>query len=159
SVRAAGLSGDRDLMITSGTNGGLMLSLCCTVNPGDEVIIFDPYFVSYPQLVRLVGGVPVFIDTYPDFDLDVDRVKAAITPRTKAILCTLPANPRGRVPPVDAVRSLAELADRQGVLLISDEIYRLFTYAGPFISPATFNERVLVVDGFSKTYSMTGWRL
>src|SRR5207253_9951831 len=83
---------DRRLMITSGTSGGLTVALSCTINAGDEVIIFDPYFVLYPHMVRLAGGTPVFIDTYPTCTIDVDRVRAAISPRTKAIVVNSPAN-------------------------------------------------------------------
>jgi aspartate/methionine/tyrosine aminotransferase len=150
---------DREVFITSGTSGGLTLALCCTVNPGDEVIVFDPYFVMYPHLVTLAGGTAVFIDTYPDFAIDVDRVRAALTPRTKAILVNSPANPTGRVHPRDVLRDLAALAAQRGVLLMSDEVYRVFCYDQPFVSPAEFNEDVLVFDGFSKAYGMTGWRL
>src|SRR3954464_15932719 len=88
---------DREVFITSGTSGGLVLALCCTVNPGDEVLVFDPYFVMYPHLVALAGGVSVFVETYPDFDIDLDRVRAALTPRTKLILLNSPANPTGKV--------------------------------------------------------------
>jgi aspartate aminotransferase/aminotransferase len=84
---------DRRVMITSGTSGGLVLALMALVNPGDEVIVFDPYFVVYEPLVAVVGGRPVLVDTYPDFRIDMDRVRAAITPRTKAILFNSPANP------------------------------------------------------------------
>jgi aspartate aminotransferase/aminotransferase len=150
---------DREVVVTSGTSGGLMLALCTTVDPGDEVILFDPYFVSYPHLVTLAGGRAVVIDTYPDFTLDVNRVRDAITPRTKAILIASPANPSGVVLPRQTVRDLAELARERGVLLISDEIYRVFCYDEPFCSPAEFNPDVLVVDGFGKAYGMTGWRL
>jgi aspartate aminotransferase/aminotransferase len=150
---------DREVFITSGTSGGLMLALCCTVNPGDEVIVFDPYFVMYPHLVTLAGGTTVLVDTYPDFSIDEDRVRAALTPRTKAILVNSPANPTGRVHPREVLRDLAKLAAERGVLLMSDEVYRVFCYDQPFSSPAEFNEDVLVFDGFSKAYGMTGWRL
>jgi aspartate aminotransferase/aminotransferase len=150
---------DREVILTSGTSGALVLALLATVNPGDEVILFDPYFVGYPAMVTLAGGVPVFIDTYPNFDLDVNRVEAAITPRTKAILFNAPGNPSGVVPSPAAIRDLARLAQRRGVLLISDEIYRSFSYGEPFTSPATYNQETLVVDGFGKTYGITGWRL
>jgi aspartate aminotransferase/aminotransferase len=150
---------DRDLLVTSGTSGGLMVALCSTINPGDEVIFFDPYFVLYPSLVELTGGKSVVIDTYPDFTIDPDRVRAAITPRTKAILFNSPGNPTGRSPSVEVIRDLAVLARDKGVLLISDEIYSAFSYDKPFHSPAEFNEDVLVIDGFSKAYGMTGWRL
>lgn len=150
---------DREVILTSGTSEALVLALLATVNPDDEVILFDPYFAGYPAMVTMCGGVPVLIDTYPDFALDVGKVEAAITPRTKAILFNAPANPSGAVPPQDAIRDLVRLAERRGVLLISDEIYRSFNYGEPFTSPAKFNEQTLVVDGFGKTYGITGWRL
>jgi aspartate/methionine/tyrosine aminotransferase len=152
-------SADREVFLTSGTSGGLVLALCCTINPGDEVLVFDPYFVMYPHLVALAGGVSVFVDTYPDFDIDLDRVRAALTPRTKLILLNSPANPTGKVLPRSTLRDLAQLAHERGVLLLSDEIYSAFCYDEPFCSPLEFNDDVLVLDGFSKTYGMTGWRL
>jgi aspartate/methionine/tyrosine aminotransferase len=150
---------DRDVFITSGTSGGLLLALCTTVNPGDEVIVFDPYFVMYPPLISLAGGVPVYVDTYPDFAIDPDRVQAALTPRTKAILVNSPANPTGRMIPREVLRDLARLAQQNGILLLSDEVYRVFSYDQEFSSPAEFSEEVVVFDGFSKAYGMTGWRL
>jgi aspartate aminotransferase len=150
---------DRDVLITSGTSGGLMLALCATVNPGDEVIIFDPYFVSYPHLITLAGGRAIIIDTYPHFEVDVERVAAAITPRTKAILFSSPSNPTGVCLRPATLQALAELARARGILLIADEIYRAFSYDEPFHSAAELDPNVLVVDGFGKTYGMTGWRL
>ena len=85
------------MFVTSGTSGGLVLAMLSLVNPGDEVIVFDPFFVMYEPLVQLVGGKPVLIDTYPDFRIDLDRVADAITPRTKLILLNSPANPTGAV--------------------------------------------------------------
>jgi aspartate aminotransferase/aminotransferase len=149
----------REVVVTSGTSGALTLALCCVVNPGDEVIILDPYFLIYPHLVTLAGGTSVFVDTYPDFDLPVDKIVAALTPRTKAILLNSPNNPTGKVYSREKVRQLAQLAAERKILLISDEIYSLFTYENEFPSPAEYNEDVLVIDGFSKTYAMTGWRL
>jgi aspartate/methionine/tyrosine aminotransferase len=150
---------DRQVLVTSGTSGGLMLALFCVVDPGDEVIIFDPYFVMYPHVIVLTGGVPVVVDTYPDFHIDVDKVAAAITPRTKAIIVNSPTNPTGVVHPRSCLADLARLARERGVLLMSDEVYRVFCYDEPFVSPAEFNDEVLVFDGFSKAYGMTGWRL
>lgn len=150
---------DRELFVSSGTSGALVLALATLVNPGDEVIQFDPYFVMYPHLVALVGGRSVFVDTYPDFRIDLDRVRAAITPRTKCILVNSPANPTGVVAREDELRGLAQLAAEHDVALISDEVYRAFCYGAKFHSPAEWNEKVIVVDGFSKAYGMTGWRL
>ena len=93
----------------------------------------------YPSLVRLVGGVPIFVDTYPDFRIDVDQVAAKITPRTKAILFNSPANPTGVTASVAEIRALAELAAERNVVLVSDEIYSLFHYDAKFVSPAAYN--------------------
>ncbi len=150
---------DRDVFITSGTSGGLNLAILSLVNPDDEVIIFDPYFVMYEPLIQLVGGRPVLIDTYPHFRIDLDRVRDAITPRTKMILFNSPANPTGVANEAHEVEGLAKLAAEKGVVLVSDEIYSLFCYDQPFLSPARFNEQTLVIDGFSKSHAMTGWRL
>ncbi|MEZ6056831.1 MAG: aminotransferase class I/II-fold pyridoxal phosphate-dependent enzyme [Planctomycetaceae bacterium] len=149
----------RSAFVTSGTSGGLMLTLLTLVNPGDEVIIFDPYFVMYKHLVTLAGGKAVLIDTYPDFCIDIDRVRAAITPKTKLILFNSPANPTGHVASEAEVRGLAELASEKNIALLSDEIYRSFCYDGPFVSPAKYNNQTIVIDGFSKSHSMTGWRI
>jgi aspartate aminotransferase/aminotransferase len=150
---------DRKVFITSGTSGGLMLALSVLVNPGDEVIVFDPWFVMYKHLATLAGGKAVEIDTYPDFRIDVDRVRAAITPRTKVILCNSPANPTGAVASPEELEGLAKLAAEKNVALISDEIYKTFCYDGPFVSPARWNDQTIVIDGFSKSHSMTGWRI
>lgn len=150
---------DRQSFVTSGTSGGLMLALSVLVNPGDEVIAFDPWFVMYKHLVTLAGGTCVQIDTYPDFGIDLNKVRDAITPRTKAILCNSPCNPTGYVAGESELKGLAQLAAEKDICLISDEIYSSFCYDKPFISPAKWNERTLVIDGFSKSHSMTGLRL
>src|SRR5947207_12837013 len=165
---------DRKLLVTSGTSGALSLVMWSLVNPGDEVLMFDPYFVMYPALTKLVGGVPVIIDTYPDFRIDLNKVADAITPRTKLILLNSPANPTGVVASDAEIRGLAKLAAEKNVILVSDEIYSSFCFDVPLppgegagrrpageglLSPASFNDRTLVIDGFSKSHGMTGWRL
>ena len=150
---------ERDVLVTSGTSGGLLLALMATVNPGDEVVTPDPYFVAYPHMITLAGGRMVPVPGYPDFALDPDRVATALTPRTKVILLSTPSNPTGVVASPEALKAVAELARQRGILLISDEIYRAFHYDGPARSPAEWDENVLVVEGFGKTYAMTGWRL
>jgi aspartate aminotransferase len=150
---------DRRLMITSGTTGALVLAFMSVVNPGDEVILMDPYFVMYPPLVELVGGVAKIIDADRNFQVDVSRVEQAITSRTKLIVLNSPSNPTGVVIRPEVVKAIAELAHRKNVLLISDEIYRHFCFDGNFDSPAAHNRNVLVIDGFSKSHGMTGWRI
>ncbi|MEI8379233.1 MAG: pyridoxal phosphate-dependent aminotransferase [Planctomycetota bacterium] len=150
---------DRELFVTSGTSGGLMLALSVLVNPGDEVIAFDPWFVMYKHLVTLAGGTCVQIDTYPDFKIDLNKVRDAITPLTKAILCNSPCNPTGYVASEEELKGLADLAREKNICLISDEIYRVFCYDKPFVSPVKWNDQTIVIDGFSKSHSMTGLRL
>src|SRR3954453_1122300 len=123
---------DRQVLITSGSSGALLLALCCVVDPGDEVILFDPYFVMYRHLVTLAGGTSVILDTYPDFRIDIDRVAAAITPRTKCILVNSPANPTGVVASAEEMQRLAQLCKERDILMISDEVYRAFCFDGPF---------------------------
>ena len=158
-VEAAFHHADREVLVASGTAGGLMLAICVVVDPGDEVIVFDPYFVMYNHQITLAGGKSVVIDTYPDFRIKAEDVAAAITPRTKAVIVNSPANPTGIVATADELQKLALLCKEKNVLLISDEVYRTFCFDRPFASPAEWNEDVLVVDAFSKSYGMTGWRL
>lgn len=156
-------------LITSGVSGGLLLALMTCVEPGDEVIVPDPYFVMYRHLVTLAGGRCVYVDTYPDFQLTAERVKPLITDRTKLILFNSPSNPTGVVATDAICRDMAALAEREGVLLLSDEIYDEFCHekierpAGSGVmrcpSPASHSTNLLLLRGFSKTYGMTGWRL
>ena len=150
---------DREVFVTCGTSGGLVLAMLVLINPGEEVIVFDPCFVIYDSMAAVVGAKVVYIDTYPDFRIDLDRVSDAITPRTKLIIFNSPANPTGVVAGREEVRGLAELAARRNVVLLSDEIYRDFCYDRPLVSPAEYNPQTLVVDGFSKSHAMPGWRL
>jgi aspartate/methionine/tyrosine aminotransferase len=151
--------GDREVFISSGTSGGLMLSMMAMVNPGDEVIFLDPYFVMYPALVKMCGGVPVPVDSYPDFRLSVNKIEAAITPKTKVILVNSPANPTGVTASREELKAVAQLAADRNIALVSDEIYRQFFYDEPFASPAEYNDQTIVIDGFSKSHAMTGWRV
>ncbi len=150
---------DRTTLVTSGTSGGLLLALLAIVNPGDEVVIFDPYFVMYKALIEMVGGIPVVIDTYPDFRIDAAKVADAMTDRTKLVLLNSPANPTGIVSSRSEVENLAGLCQEKKVALISDEIYRTYCYDKSFVSAAEFYDQTLVIDGFSKSHGMTGWRL
>ena len=150
---------DRRLCVTSGSSGGLVLALMAILDPGDEVILFEPAFVMDRPLVEFLGGRAVVIDTSPSFAIDVERVAAAITPQTRAILLNTPANPTGVVADAATVRDLARLAESRGITLVSDELYREYCYDAPFASPALHAESVVVIDGFSKSHAMTGWRV
>jgi len=148
-------------LITSGTSGALTLALLALVNPGDEVLVPDPFFVSYRHLTTMCGGTAVFYDTYPHFRASVAQIEKLISPRTKAILVMSPGNPTGAVWPDQDKRDLAAMARARGVALISDEVYELFAYQGrPGRSlGAYYPEGTLCVGGLSKTSAMTGWRL
>lgn len=150
---------DRRLCVTSGSSGALVLTLMTLVDPGDDVIIFEPAFLMYRPLVEFLGGRCVAIDTSPTFRIDLDQVAAAITPATRVILLNTPANPTGVVALADTVRDLARLAEEHGITLVSDELYRSYCYDAPFASPALHSESVVVIDGFSKSHAMTGWRV
>jgi aspartate aminotransferase/aminotransferase len=150
---------DRKIFVSSGTSGGLVLAMLSLIDPGDEVIVFDPYFVMYVPLIQLVGGVPVLIDTYPDFRIDLDKVRDAMTSKTKMVLFNSPGNPTGVTATLEETEGLAKLCLEKNIALISDEIYSGFHFSGPKRSPAEFNPNTIVIDGFSKSHAMTGWRL
>ena len=150
---------DRRVLVTSGTSGALLLAMYALVDPGDEVIVFDPYFVMYEPLVKLVGGTPMIVDTYPSFQIDVQRVADLISAKTKLILLNSPSNPTGVLAEAAQVKELALLAASRNVALLSDEIYSKFCFDEQFVSAAEYNEHAIVVDGFSKSHAMTGWRV
>ncbi|MCD6364467.1 MAG: aminotransferase class I/II-fold pyridoxal phosphate-dependent enzyme [Planctomycetes bacterium] len=154
-----GWDDERPYLITSGVSGALVLTMLTLVNPGDEVIFADPYFVMYSHLVNLVGGVPVTVDTYDDFGPDIQKFADAVTDRTCMILLNSPANPTGYVYSEQQLREIAELAGKHDLLVVSDEIYNFFCYDEPFVSIASFYENTLLMRGFSKSYAMTGWRM
>ncbi len=117
-----------DVLITSGVSGGLMLAMMSVIDPGDEVIFLDPYFVMYRHLLTLTGGKPVPVDSYPDFRFHADRVEAAITPRTKMIILNSPSNPTGVVMSQAEVDQAVAIARKHDLLILSDEIYEPFLY-------------------------------
>ncbi|MGC9453656.1 MAG: pyridoxal phosphate-dependent aminotransferase [Phycisphaerae bacterium] len=151
--------GPRGYIITSGVSGGLLLAMMTLVNPGDEVVFADPYFVMYSHLVNLMGGVPVPVDTYPDFRPDAGRIREAITDRTRMLLINSPCNPTGAVYSREELEQIAEVAAERDLLVISDEIYNDFCYDEPFVSMTAVYDNTLLLRGFSKSYAMTGWRL
>ena len=155
---------DLGTIVTSGTSGGLLLSMMAVLDAGDEFIAPDPYFVMYPQIAKMIGAQCTLCDTYPDFRMTAERVEPLITPRTKAVLVNSPSNPCGTVMSGAEMRDLVDLCERRGVLLISDEIYDEFCFPdareeGHCPSPARYTDQCLLIRGFGKTYGCTGWRL
>lgn len=148
-----------DVIVTSGTSGGLFLVLLALLDPGDEVLIPDPYFVMYKALVRFLGAKPVLVDTYPDFRLTREALEKATTPRTKLLILNSPANPTGVVYTEEEARMAVQFAEERGIEILSDEIYEPFCFDGPFVSPAKYAKAPIVISGLSKSVAMTGWRL
>jgi aspartate/methionine/tyrosine aminotransferase len=147
------------VIVTSGISGGLLLAFMALINPGDEVIIPDPYFVIYKHVINMLGGKCVFVDSYPSFQLPLEKIRRAITDKTKLIIVNSPSNPTGVVYSEEQIKAVAEIASKKGVVVLSDEIYDKFCYEGRCSSIAKYYDRVLVLGGFSKSYAMSGWRL
>ncbi|HMK34386.1 MAG TPA: pyridoxal phosphate-dependent aminotransferase [Desulfomonilaceae bacterium] len=147
----------QDVVITSGSSPAILLILSALLDPGSEIILANPHYACYPNFIRFLGGEPVFVSVSPDdgFQLNPDEVEAAITDRTRAILINSPSNPTGIVMEPYRMKRLAQLH----VPIISDEIYHGLTYEGTEHSILEFTRNAFAVNGFSKLYAMTGWRL
>jgi aspartate/methionine/tyrosine aminotransferase len=148
-----------EVMITSGVSGGLVLASLVLINPGDEVLIPDPYFVMYKHLVNLSGGIPVFYNTYPDFRLRKEELASKVTSKTKILILNSPSNPTGRVLDEGQLKMAADFAQVHDLLILSDEIYEDFVYDSPYVSIGSLYPKTLTVSGFSKSHAMTGWRV
>jgi len=154
-----------NIVISSGAKHSIYNALMAIINPGDEVIIGVPYWVSYPELVKLAGGTPVLLHTKEENDFkftvqDLDKVK---TDKTKALILNSPSNPTGAIYYRDELEKIADWAVKNNILIISDEIYEKLVYDGEHISIASLNDDIkdltIVINGMSKAYSMTGWRI
>jgi len=154
-----------DVLISVGAKHTLYNAVVALLNPGDEVLIPAPYWVSYPEQVKLVDGVPVAVPAAEadGFQVDPDRLAAAVTPRTRAVVINSPNNPTGALFSPAALRAVGELAVKHDLLVISDECYEALTYEGRHVSIASLapevKARTLVVNTCSKAYAMTGWRI
>jgi aspartate aminotransferase len=152
-------------IVTVGAKQGIFNAMAALLNPGDQVLIASPYWVTFPEIAKFLQAEPVFIDTEEnEFLLTAEMVRAAITPRTRLLILNSPNNPTGRVIPPDEVRKIVEAASDRGVWVISDECYLHFAYppavrftAGQL--PGELRARLLVCGSFSKSYAMTGWRV
>ncbi|BDC02311.1 TPA: pyridoxal phosphate-dependent aminotransferase [Clostridium perfringens] len=158
--------GTKNIIISTGAKQSLANVFMAILNPGDEVIIPVPYWVSYPELVKLSDGVPVFIETKKenDFKVTYDELKSVLSENTKAIVINSPNNPTGTVYSKEDLEVIAKFAEENDLIIISDEIYEKLIYGKEkHISIASLSEdafkRTVVINGFSKAYAMTGWRI
>ena len=154
-----------EIIVGTGGKQGVCNTFMALVNPGDEVVIPAPYWVSYPQMAKLAGGTPVVLPTgiENDFKITADQLEQAITPRTKLLVICSPSNPTGSIYTAEELESLAKVVlSHDDLYVLSDEIYEHINYVGSHASIAQFpgmKERTIVCNGVSKAYAMTGWRL
>lgn len=160
------VEGEKQVVVMAGANEGIMVSMLAFINPGDEVIIPDPNWHHYKSCASLAGGVPVEVPTTEanGFALDPAEVEKRITSKTKMICITSPGNPTGGVQSKASLEALADLARRHNLIVMSDEIYARIYYGKEPVAPSIYSEpgmaeRTIIINGFSKTYSMDGWRL
>lgn len=153
-----------EVLVTVGVSEGMDLAMRALLDPGDEVIVPEPCYVSYRACVSLAGGTPITLLTRArdGFRITVEHLEAIVTPRTKAILLGYPSNPTGATMPREALQEVVDFAQRRNLYLISDEIYDRLNYEGPHTCVASLKgarERTILLNGFSKAYAMTGWRI
>ena len=153
------------IVVSNGAKHSLINAFQAILNPGDEVIIPAPFWVSYPEMVRLADGVPTYIYTKEEngFKFTAEELKNAITDKTRALVLNSPSNPTGMVYTEDELKKIADVCVEKNIYVISDEIYEHLIYEGKHVSIASFNENIkdltIIINGVSKTYAMTGWRI
>ena len=154
-----------DIVVSNGAKRSLVNAFMAILNPGDEVIVPAPFWVSYPEMIKIADGVPVLLNTSEenDFKASVEDFEKALSQKTKAIVLNSPSNPTGMVYTEDELRAIADFAVKHNIYVISDEIYEHLIYEGKHVSIASFNDKIkaltIVINGVSKTYAMTGWRI
>lgn len=151
-------------MLTSGVSGGLMLSFLSLLDPGDEILLPDPYFVMYRHLANLCGATVKYYNTYPKqdgerFAIDIDEIDRLVTDKTKIVFVNSPSNPTGGMLTRTEIQGVCKAAERVGAYVVSDEIYDLFCYEDDYASPVEYTDRCIQLGGFSKTYGVPGWRM
>jgi aminotransferase len=165
-IRDYGLnySAENEVLVASGATAGLHAAAMALLNPGDEVLVFEPFYGYHVNTFKSLRIEPILVAlAEPEWQLDVDTMRAAVTPRTRAILLNTPANPTGKIFSLPELEAVAQLCLDRDLFLITDEIYEYFVYdSARHICPATLpgmRERTIVISGFSKTFSITGWRV
>lgn len=157
-----GIRATAENVIISPAKFSVNMALLCTMDPGEEVLVPEPYYSSYPDIVRLSGGKPIPVATDSEYEFDFEEMSKLLNPRTRSILISNPTNPTGKVYSEKSIRKLLDFAIENDLYLISDEIYSQLIYEGSMFSPASVEEagdRVLTIGGFSKSHAMTGWRI
>lgn len=155
---------DEEIFVCASACLGMYLALEAILDDGDEVILQAPFFTPYPQQVELARGIPVELPTYEeeDFQINVERLESLITERTKALVINSPSNPTGNCLTVGTMEKIAKIAVKHDLIVISDDIYTAFSYQNPFVPFATLSdmkERTIILNSFSKNFTMTGWRV
>lgn len=157
--------GIENIVVSNGGKHSLTNVFMTICDPGDEVIIPAPYWVSYPEMVKMAGGVPKFINTTEEseFKFTPAEFEAAITPRTRALVLNSPSNPTGMVYTADVLKEIADIAVKHNIYVVMDEIYEKLVYEGTYTNIATLGEEIknltIIVNGMAKSYAMTGWRI
>lgn len=149
----------QEIIVTSGASEALAIALAVLLNPGDEVLISNPGFVSYNALTEILNGRAVSVPLAEDLTMKPEAVLEKITPKTRAIILNSPSNPTGAVSSRADIKALAEIAEDHNITILSDEVYEYFIYEGEHVSPASYSDNVISVNATSKSYAMTGWRL
>ena len=149
------------ILVTAGTSPGMLLLFGHLLNPGDEVVLSDPYYACYPNFIKYAEGRPVYVGVTEEdgFQYRPEAIRERITPRTRAIMINSPANPTGTVLSDDRMATIGALSRDNGPLIVSDEIYHGLSYAGATRSMLEFEPQAQVINSFSKYFSMAGWRL
>ena len=149
------------ILVTPGTSPAMLLLFGALLDPGDEVVLSDPYYACYPNFIRYADGVPAYVDTTEEdaFQYRPEAIAARLGPRTRAIVVNSPANPTGAVLSPERMKAIAALAEGQGPFIVADEIYHGLTEGGRDRSILEYTDRAFVLNGFSKAFAMTGWRL
>ena len=155
---------DEEIFVCTSACEGMYLVMEAILDDGDEVIVQAPYFTPYPQQVELARGIPIELPTYEeeDFQISVDRLESLITERTKALLINSPSNPTGNCLTVETMEKIAVIAEKYDLIVIADDIYTAFSYQSPFVPFASLpgmKERTVILNSFSKNFTMTGWRV
>lgn len=157
--------GTENIIISSGAKHSIYNALMAITNPGDEIIVATPYWVSYPEMIKIAGGKPVYIETEEEnnFKFTTDDLDKVITKNTKGLILNTPSNPTGAIYKKSELKKIADWAYENDIFIISDEIYEELVYDGEHISIATVSDKakdnIIVINGMSKAYAMTGWRI